>query len=117
MSDIKEIVDAFVSFRDERDWRQFHTSKNLALALSIEAAEVNELFLWKKDEEAEEVDKERLGEEIADVIAYTFMLAERQGLDIKDIVLKKIEKNKKKYPVELSKGSSKKYTELKKKFF
>ena len=97
-------------FRDDRDWAQFHDSKNLALALSIEAAELNELFLWKKEEEAEQVDKQRLREELADVFAYALMLAGRHGLDVSQIVKDKIALNAKKYPVESSRGSSAKYT-------
>jgi len=112
LSDFKELLDALEQFRDERDWGQFHDSKNLALALSIEAAELNELFLWKKDDEAEQVDKERLREELADVFAYAIMLAGRHGLDISEIVKAKIVKNARKYPVEKSKGSSAKYGDL-----
>ena len=113
MSDFQELLDALEQFRDERDWGQFHDSKNLALALSIEAAELNELFLWKKEDEAEQVDKERLREELADVFAYAIMLAGRHGLDIPEIVKDKIAKNAQKYPVEKAKGSSAKYEELK----
>lgn len=113
MSDFQELLDALEQFRDERDWGQFHDSKNLALALSIEAAELNELFLWKKEDEAEQVDKVRLREELADVFAYAIMLAGRHGLDVPEIVKDKIAKNAKKYPVEKAKGSSAKYEELK----
>ena len=109
MSDIKELVDLLVRFRDERDWGQFHDSKNLALALSIEAAELNELFLWKKDSDAEQVDRVRLKEELADVFAYALMLAEKNGLSVSEIVKEKIVKNAEKYPVEQSRGSSAKY--------
>lgn len=109
MSDIKELVDLLVRFRDERDWGQFHDSKNLALALSIEAAELNELFLWKKDSDAEQVDRVRLKEELADVFAYALMLAEKNGLSVSEIVKDKIVKNAEKYPVEESRGSSAKY--------
>ena len=112
MSDIQELIDLLVEFRDERDWGQFHDSKNLALALSIEAAELNELFLWKKDADAEEVDRERLKEELADVLAYALMLAERHQLDVGQIVKDKIIKNAGKYPVEQAKGSSDKYDKL-----
>ena len=112
MSDIKEIIDALIKFRDERDWAQFHDTKNLALALSIEAAELNELFLWKDKEEAEKVDKNRLAEELADVLSYAFLLAEKHNLDVKTIVLDKIKQNAKKYPVEKAKGTAKKYDEL-----
>ncbi|MBN37709.1 MAG: nucleotide pyrophosphohydrolase [Opitutae bacterium] len=113
MSDFEELLDALEQFRDERDWGQFHDSKNLALALSIEAAELNELFLWKKEDEAEQVDKVRLREELADVFAYAIMLAGRHGLDVPEIVKDKIAKNAEKYPVEKAKGSSAKYEELK----
>ena len=112
MSDIQELIDLLVEFRDERDWGQFHDSKNLALALSIEAAELNELFLWKKEADAEEVDRERLKEELADVLAFALMLAERHQLDVGQIVKDKIIKNAGKYPVEQAKGSSDKYDKL-----
>jgi NTP pyrophosphatase (non-canonical NTP hydrolase) len=112
MSEIQELIDALVTFRDQRDWQQFHDTKNLAVALSIEAAELNELFLWKDVKDSEQVDKEKIKEELADVFAYAFLLAEKQGLDVKKIVLDKIAMNEEKYPVEKSKGSSKKYNEL-----
>ena len=111
MSDIQELIDLLVQFRDDRDWGQFHDSKNLALALSIEAAELNELFLWKKDSDSKNIDRERLKEELADVFAYALMLAERNNLSVSDIVKQKIQKNAKKYPVEDCRGSSEKYKE------
>lgn len=113
MSDIKEITDALLKFRNDRDWKQFHDSKNLASAISIEAAELNELYLWKNDiKEIEEVNKERLAEELADVFSFAFLLAEKNNLDVKDIILNKIALNDKKYPVNKSKGTAKKYNEL-----
>ena len=112
MSEFSELLQILEKFRDERDWAQFHDSKNLALALSIEAAELNELFLWKKDEEAEQVDKQCLREELADVFAYAITLAGRHGLDISGIVKEKIEQNAKKYPVDQAKGNSAKYKDL-----
>ena len=112
MSDFQELLDVLVQFRDERDWAQFHDSKNLALALSIEAAELNELFLWKKDDEAEQVDQDKLREELADVFAYAIMLAGRHGLDVSEIVKSKIAKNAKKYTVDKAKGTSAKYQDL-----
>ena len=111
MSDIQDLTELLVQFRDERDWGQFHDSKNLALALSIEAAELNELYLWKKESESEKIDKIRLKEELADVFAYALMLAEKNNLSVVEIVKEKIVKNAKKYPVQKSKGSSKKYKE------
>ena len=100
MSDIQQLIDALVAFRDEREWQQFHDTKNLAVALSIEAAELNELFLWKDAAASEAVEKEKIKEELADVLAYALLLAEKQGLDVKQIVLDKIAKNAEKYPVE-----------------
>lgn len=112
MSDIKEITRALVDFRNERDWEQFHDSKNLATAISIEAAELNEVFLWKTIKESEEVSKDKIKEELADIFAYALLLAERHKFDVKEIVLDKIKKNGEKYPVDKSKGSAKKYNEL-----
>ena len=112
MSEIRELIEALVQFRDERDWAQFHDSKNLATAISIEAAELNEVFLWKDVKASEEVDKEKIKEELADVFAYALLLAEKHKLDVKQIVLDKIERNAQKYPVDKAKGSAKKYNEL-----
>jgi NTP pyrophosphatase (non-canonical NTP hydrolase) len=109
MSDITEITEALVKFRDDRDWAQFHNPKDLAIALNIEAGELLENFLWKVHDKA---DKEKVQEELADVLAYTFLLAEKYGFDVKQIVLDKIKKNDKKYPIEKSKGTAKKYNEL-----
>ena len=113
MSEFSELLQILEKFRDERDWAQFHDSKNLALALSIEAAELNELFLWKKDEEAEQVDKQCLREELADVFAYAIMLAGRHGLDATENEKAQIEQTAKNYPVDQAKGNSAKYRELK----
>ena len=112
MSELEELMKALVSFRDARDWKQFHDTKNLAVALSIEAAELNELFLWKDSAASEAVDKEKLKEELADVFAYALLLAEKHELDVKQIVLDKIARNAENYPVEKAKGSAQKYTEL-----
>ena len=87
MKDIQEIISLLIKFRNERDWEQFHNPKDLALALSIEASELLELFLWKTSEEA---NKEKIKEELADVIAYAFLLADKYDLDVKQIVLDKI---------------------------
>ena len=109
MSSWKELQNILLRFRNERDWEQFHNPKDLALALSIEAAELNELFLWKK---AEDADVEKIKDELADVFAYAILLAEKYDLDINEIVQKKVIKNGEKYPVNKSKGTSKKYNEL-----
>lgn len=112
MSDIKEIIQELIQFRNERDWKQFHDNKNLASAISIEAAELNELFLWKDIKASEKVDIEKIKEELADVFAFAFLLAEKNGLDVKDIILEKIKRNNQKYPVSKAKGTAKKYNEL-----
>ena len=109
MSDIKEITEALIKFRNERDWEQFHNPKDLALAINIEAGELLENFLWKPYDQA---DKEKVKEELADVLAYSFLLVEKYGFDLKDIILEKIKKNGEKYPVEKAKGTAKKYNEL-----
>jgi len=109
MDDWKELQKALIHFRDERDWGQFHNPKDLALALSIEAAELNELFLWKRPEDA---NQDKIKEELADVLAYALLLASTYDLDINQIVLDKIRKNAEKYPVDRAKGTAKKYDEL-----
>jgi NTP pyrophosphatase (non-canonical NTP hydrolase) len=112
MNDFYFLISELQKFRDARNWEQFHTSKDLALAVSIEAAELNELFLWKTAEESEKVDKNKLKEELADVFAFALLLAGKHNLDVKEIVLEKIKKNSEKYPVDKSKGTAKKYNEL-----
>lgn len=112
MTDIQTIIKALTDFRNERNWEQFHNPKDLALALSIEAAELNELYLWKNYDQLDSVKEEKIREELADVFAYAFMLAEKYDFDVKEIVLEKIKKNGKKYPVEKSRNLAKKYTEL-----
>ena len=109
MNDIDQIIDKIIEFRNEREWEQFHNPKDLALALSIEAAELNQLFLWKS---AEEADREQVKKELADVLNYAFLIAEKYGFDVKQIIFDQIEENAVKYPVNKSKGIAKKYTEL-----
>ena len=112
MTDIQEITNALIEFRDARDWKQFHTSKDLATAISIEAAELNELFLWKALADSEAVEKEKIKEELADILAFSFLLAEKHGMNVKELMLEKIKKNNEKYPIEKAKGTAKKYNEL-----
>ncbi|MCW2260144.1 MULTISPECIES: nucleotide pyrophosphohydrolase [Sphingobacterium] len=109
MSDIQHLLEQIRQFRDARDWEQFHNSKDLALALSIEASELLELFLWKDNEDA---DPDKLKKELADVLMYALLLADKHGLDIKEIVEEKMKLNNEKYPVEKAKGTAKKYNEL-----
>jgi NTP pyrophosphatase (non-canonical NTP hydrolase) len=108
----KDIIEQLLKFRDDRDWKQFHDSKNLATAISIEAAELNELYLWKTIKESEEVDIEKVKEELADILSFAFLLAEKHGLNPFEIVAEKIKLNGEKYPVDKAKGTAKKYTDL-----
>ncbi len=109
MSDIKTITEALINFRNERDWEQFHNPKDLTLAINVEAGELLELYLWKNYEDA---NKEKIKEELADVFAYAFLLADKYQFDVKEIILEKIQSNAEKYPVEKAKGTAKKYNEL-----
>ena len=109
MSDLEELRKAIVQFTQERDWDQFHNGKDLALALSIEAAELNEAFLWK---DASQVNVEKVKEELADIFNYAILIADKYDLDVKQIVLDKLRRNAEKYPVDKAYGSAKKYNEL-----
>ena len=109
MTDIELIMDELRRFNQERDWDQFHNGKDLAIGLSVEASELLEIFLWKRPEDAK---PEKIREELADVLNYAFQMADKYGLDIKEIMLEKIHKNAEKYPVEKAKGSANKYNEL-----
>ena len=112
MEKYKQVIDELIKFRNERDWEQFHDSKNLALAISLEAAELNELFLWKKGDDVENIKIDRLKEELADILSFSFLLAEKHNLDVFEIILEKIKSNNEKYPVDKAKGTAKKYNEL-----
>ena len=106
---MKDIIESLRKFNQERDWEQFHDGKNLALSLFIEAAELNEAFLWKISENADIL---KIKEELADVFLCAFMLADKYQLDVKSICMDKLKRNADKYPIEKAKGSAKKYTEL-----
>lgn len=112
--DYEKIRKALIKFRDERDWKQFHNPKDLATALCIEASELEELFLWKSQEDSYEIWKTdpKVKEEFADIFNYLVLFAEECWIDIEEAVLSKIEKNWQKYPVEKAKGRSDKYTKL-----
>jgi NTP pyrophosphatase (non-canonical NTP hydrolase) len=109
MKESEEIIQALLKFRNERDWEQFHNPKDLALAINIEAGELLEVFLWKN---AEDANPEKIKEELADVFAFAFLLADKYKFDVKEIILDKINKNGEKYPIEKAKGTAKKYNEL-----
>lgn len=109
MSDLEELRKAIVAFTHERDWDQFHDGKNLAIAISIEASELLEAFLWK---DTDGVSINKVKEELADIINYAILIADKYNLDIRQIVMDKLARNAEKYPVEKAKGTAKKYNEL-----
>lgn len=108
----KETIDDCISFVHERNWEQFHNPKDLALSLSLEASELLELFQWKSSEEAVGRNREKMKDELADVIVYAIDFASVLGFDLNDIIRVKMEKNRLKYPVDKAKGSNRKYNEL-----
>lgn len=103
----KELIGKLIKFRDERDWKQFHSPENLAKSISIESAELLELFQWSNNANVED-----LKDEMADIYIYLLLLAENLDIDLNDIANKKIEKNIQKYPISKSKGNSQKYTKF-----
>lgn len=115
MSQLADLTARIVAFRDERDWAQFHNAKDLALSLSLEAAEVLELYQWKTGPAIDAVATEcrqDLADELADVLYYTLLMAHDQGIDLEAALRDKLQRNAEKYPVDKARGSSKKYTEL-----
>ncbi len=114
-NDLKSITEKIIQFRNARQWGQYHDAKNLSMALGIEAAELQEIFLWKTSEESKNLsqkDISRMSDEIADIFIYLTYLCYEFKIDLFDTTLKKIEKNAIKYPIEKSKGSNRKYKEL-----
>ena len=112
---MKELIKRVAKFRDERDWRKFHTPKNLAISLVIEASELLEIFQWTFDEELYDVirsKRDEIEEEIADVLIYLLLLADVLNIDLEKAFFKKMEKNEERYPVEKAKGRADKYSEL-----
>lgn len=115
MSEIKELTEKIKKFRDERDWKQFHNPKDVALSLVLEATEVLEHFQWKNDKEMKayvKSNKEDIGEELADVLYWVLLMSKDLEIDIKEMLEKKIKKNEKKYPVEKARGKHTKYNKL-----
>lgn len=105
---MEDTIKRIRKFREDREWGQFHTPSNLSKAISIEAAELLEEFLWDN----ENYNRQNVEEELADVIVYCIHLSDALGVNISDIINKKMDKNELKYPVEKAKGNSKKYNEL-----
>jgi NTP pyrophosphatase (non-canonical NTP hydrolase) len=115
MSDLQDLQKRIIAFRDERNWKQFHNPKDLAISLALEAAEVMEHFQWKSPAEIKKHIKEKhdeVSDELIDVLYWVLLLANDLNVDIKQAFDRKMVENAKKYPVEKSKGSHKKYTEL-----
>jgi dCTP diphosphatase len=114
---LADLVAAVAAFRDARDWAQFHKPKDLAAAIAIEAAELQERFLWKTDAEvdqdlADAAKKAGVAEEIADVVMFAMLLADRLGIDLAEAIAAKLAANERKYPVKFARGTARKYTEL-----
>ena len=107
--DQRTLTEKLIAFRDERDWGQFHNPKDLALAISIESAELLQCFLWKSSDVA---DVNKVKEELADIFAFALLMAEKYNLNVNEIVSDKIKMNALKYPVSKAKGTAKKYNEL-----
>lgn len=114
--DISELQKKVIEFRDMRDWAQYHTPKDLAISLTLEAAELLEVFQWKDAQEVEGTksdpeNRKRVKEELGDILIYALNMCQAFGFDPSEVILEKLELNEKKYPVEKAKGSAKKYTE------
>ncbi len=111
------LTQALLKFRDQRNWSQFHTLRNLIVSLNLEAAELLELTQWKTDDEMSTLMNnsgahEALRDECADVLLYLLLIADKAGIDLEEAALSKLEKNAAKYPVEKSYGSSRKYNQF-----
>ena len=116
MKNLRDLSSQIVSFRDARDWKQFHRIKEMALSLMLESAEVAELFQWKRDDELVELSPElrsELGKELADVLYWTLLMAHDNGIDLEAAFESKMRENEAKYPVDLCRGKSTKYDKLK----
>ena len=108
----QETINQVLKFRDDRNWKQFHNPKDLAISISLEAAELLEIFQWSGADTVCEEKMDKIREELADVLCYSILMADRCGLDMDEIVQEKIERNNEKYPVDKAKDSAKKYNEL-----
>lgn len=107
-----ETIARVLRFRDDRDWLQFHTPKDLAISLSLEAAELLEVFQWSGADLQCEEKRDKIREELADVLSYCILMADVCGMDLDEIMNEKVTKNEAKYPVEKARGRAEKYTEL-----
>jgi len=117
MDELSELTERILRFRNERDWKRYHTPKNLIISLLIELGELSEHFQWKTNKEIlqsiqDERTKEKIAEELADVAIYLLLLTNELGINLEEAILKKIKKNEEKYPIDKVKGRYVKYTEL-----
>ncbi len=112
MKTLEELRRDIVSFRDERNWKQYHNPKDLAISISLEAAELLEIFQWSGTNLMVENKREKIEEELADVLIYCELMADVLDIDVGEIITKKLQENRDKYPVEKAYGKSDKYTEL-----
>jgi len=115
--ELKDLQALVAKFRDDREWRQFHNPKDLSIALSAETAELQELFLWKNEDEVREVmndpvKRQKVIEELADIFSFLLSFSDVEDINLEDALRAKLEKNAQNYPVEKAKGTAKKYTEL-----
>lgn len=115
--DLAKLNQAIEKMVHERDWDQFHSVKNLSMALSVESSELMEIFQWQTEEQSNQVKNDpkvlaKLEDEVADVFVYLMRIVSKSNIDLEQVVLNKLKKNESKYPIESAKGNSKKYTEF-----
>lgn len=108
----KETIEQVLKFRDDRNWKQFHNPKDLAISISLEAAELLEIFQWSAEDVWCKEKKDKIREELADVLSYCILMADTCRLDMDEIIQEKVKRNAEKYPVEKAYGHKEKYTEL-----
>lgn len=108
----QETINQVLKFRDDRNWKQFHNPKDLAISISLEAAELLEIFQWSGTDTVCAQKEDKIREELADVLNYCILMADTCGLDLDEIIQEKVKKNNEKYPVEKARNSARKYDEL-----
>ena len=108
----QDTINQILKFRDDRDWKQFHNPKDLAISISLEAAELLEVFQWSGSDTSDEGRLEKIREELADVVNYCVLMADACALDLDEIILEKVRRNSEKYPVDKARGKSDKYDKL-----
>lgn len=108
----QETINQIIKFRDDRNWKQFHNPKDLAISINLEAAELLEIFQWSGSDISADDKMDKIKEELADVLNYCVLMADICNLDMDEIIQEKIKRNNEKYPVEKARDSAKKYSEL-----